>query len=137
MINFIKAPYIVHAEICFFMYTSYSNTNLVSCYTLRPSEIWLPSCHTQVKTGGKYKLFICMKFRVFWDVLPCYQFDVKLRTRQYTPEDSELHTGRHENLKTRIFICRILCNWLLVSCYIKAYPKVPGLTMTSSTPFCH
>jgi hypothetical protein len=27
--------------------------------------------------------------------------DIQLRTRQYIPEDSELHTRRRENLKTR------------------------------------
>jgi hypothetical protein len=26
--------------------------------------------------------------------------DIQLRTRQYTPEDSELHTSRSENLKS-------------------------------------
>jgi hypothetical protein len=26
--------------------------------------------------------------------------DIQLRTRQYIPEDSELHTRRHENLKS-------------------------------------
>jgi hypothetical protein len=26
--------------------------------------------------------------------------DIQLRTRQYNPEDSELHTGRSENLKS-------------------------------------
>jgi hypothetical protein len=28
--------------------------------------------------------------------------DIKLRTRQYIPEDSELHTRRRENLKSHI-----------------------------------
>jgi hypothetical protein len=28
--------------------------------------------------------------------------DIQLRTRQYTPEDSELHTRRRENLKSHI-----------------------------------
>jgi hypothetical protein len=34
-----------------------------------------------------------MKFRVFWDILPCSQIDddLNLTTRQYIPEDSELH----------------------------------------------
>jgi hypothetical protein len=26
--------------------------------------------------------------------------DIRLKTRQYIPEDSELHTRRHENLKS-------------------------------------
>jgi hypothetical protein len=31
---------------------------------------------------------------------------IDLTTRQYTPEDSELHTSRRENLKTRnVYIC--------------------------------
>jgi hypothetical protein len=36
-----------------------------------------------------------MKFRVFWNVLPRSQIDVDidLRTRQYIPEDSELHNS--------------------------------------------
>jgi hypothetical protein len=45
-----------------------------------------------------------MKFRVFGGVLPGSQVDVEVdidfRTRQYTPEDSELHTRRRENLKS-------------------------------------
>jgi hypothetical protein len=28
--------------------------------------------------------------------------DIQLRTRQYIPDDSELHTCRHENLKSHI-----------------------------------
>jgi hypothetical protein len=28
--------------------------------------------------------------------------DIQLRTQQYIPEDSELHTCRHENLKSHI-----------------------------------
>jgi hypothetical protein len=72
-----------------------------------------------------------MKFRVFWDVLPCSQIDVDRRfrgafpshlialmmeaastsqttvdidltTRQNIPEDSELHISRRENLKSHI-----------------------------------
>jgi hypothetical protein len=32
--------------------------------------------------------------------------DIQLRTRQYNPEDSELHTRRRENLKSHIdFYC--------------------------------
>jgi hypothetical protein len=36
--------------------------------------------------------------------MPCSQIDVDidLTTRQYIPEDSELHTRRHENLKSHI-----------------------------------
>jgi hypothetical protein len=29
--------------------------------------------------------------------------DIQLRTRQYIPEDSELHTRRRENLKSHIY----------------------------------
>jgi hypothetical protein len=29
--------------------------------------------------------------------------DIQLRTRQYIPEDSELHTRRRENLKSHTF----------------------------------
>jgi hypothetical protein len=67
-----------------------------------------------------------LKFRVFWDIMPCSQIDVDRRLRcacclhhqgdteaartsetsvdidlttwQYIPEDSELHTRRRENL---------------------------------------
>jgi hypothetical protein len=28
--------------------------------------------------------------------------DIQLRTRQYIPEDSELHTRHHENLKSQV-----------------------------------
>jgi hypothetical protein len=28
--------------------------------------------------------------------------DIQIRTRQYIPEDSELHTRRHENLKSHM-----------------------------------
>jgi hypothetical protein len=38
-----------------------------------------------------------LKFRVFWDVLPCSQIDIS--------EDSELHTHRHENLKSHTPKC--------------------------------
>jgi hypothetical protein len=46
--------------------------------------------------------FVFMKLRIFWDVLPCslLNVDIQLRTRQYIPEDSELHTRRRENLKS-------------------------------------
>jgi hypothetical protein len=30
--------------------------------------------------------------------------DVQLRTRQYIPEDSELHTRRRENLKSHLYL---------------------------------
>jgi hypothetical protein len=30
--------------------------------------------------------------------------DIQLRTRQYIPEDSELHTRRRENLKSHVII---------------------------------
>jgi hypothetical protein len=44
------------------------------------------------------------KFRISWDVLPCSQInvDIVFRTRQYIPEDSELHNRRRENLKSQI-----------------------------------
>jgi hypothetical protein len=52
-----------------------------------------------------------MKFRVFWDILPCSQIDVDidLTTRQYIPEDSEFHTSRCENLKSHIY--PVCCMW--------------------------
>jgi hypothetical protein len=33
-------------------------------------------------------------------------FDIQLRTLQYMPEDSELHTRRRENLKSHIIFAR-------------------------------
>jgi hypothetical protein len=33
-------------------------------------------------------------------MLPQHQGDIQLRTRQYFPEDSELHTRRRENFKS-------------------------------------
>jgi hypothetical protein len=36
----------------------------------------------------------------------------KLRTRKYVPEDSELHTRRHENFKCAVFIYILLSNIL-------------------------
>jgi hypothetical protein len=30
---------------------------------------------------------------------------IQLRTRQYIPEDSELHTRRHENFKSHRMLC--------------------------------
>jgi Arc/MetJ family transcription regulator len=71
-----------------------------------------------------------MKFRVFWDTMPCSQIQVAsliraqimdaastsetsvnidLTTRRYIPEDSELHTRRHENLKSHIGIQMFQC----------------------------
>jgi hypothetical protein len=46
-----------------------------------------------------------LKFRVLWDTLQYSQIDVviDLTTWQYTPEDSELHTRRRENLKSHCF----------------------------------
>jgi hypothetical protein len=45
-----------------------------------------------------YVLEYLLKFRVFWDTLKYSKID--LTTRQYIPEDSELHTRRRENLKS-------------------------------------
>jgi hypothetical protein len=47
-----------------------------------------------------------MKLRIFWDVLPCswLNVDIQLSTRQYIPEDSELHTRRREELKSHKFV---------------------------------
>jgi hypothetical protein len=76
-----------------------------------------------------------VEFRVFWDILPCSQMstdvsevraasiialmmeaartsetsvNIYLTTRQYIPEDSELHTRRRENLKShkKKCVCR-------------------------------
>jgi hypothetical protein len=38
--------------------------------------------------------------------------DIQL-TRQYIPEDSELHTRRRENLKSHVFVCKLV-SWLTV-----------------------
>jgi hypothetical protein len=35
--------------------------------------------------------------------------DIQLRTQQYIPEDSELHTRRRENFKSHTSYC--LCRW--------------------------
>jgi hypothetical protein len=61
-----------------------------------------------------------MKFKVFWDVLPCskYEVDIEFRTRQYISEDSELHTRRRENLKSHnpdIFTAMTILNLSLHS----------------------
>jgi hypothetical protein len=37
---------------------------------------------------------------VFWDVLPCKMIVDNYFTRQYIPENSELHTRRRENFKS-------------------------------------
>jgi hypothetical protein len=34
--------------------------------------------------------------------------DIQLRTRQFIPEDSELHTRRRENLKSHINKCDLI-----------------------------
>jgi hypothetical protein len=39
--------------------------------------------------------------------------DIQLRTRQYVPEDSELHTRRRENLKSHMFC---VCFVFILSC---------------------
>jgi hypothetical protein len=36
--------------------------------------------------------------------------DIQLSTRQYIPEDSELHTRRRENLKSHTVIISLTCN---------------------------
>jgi hypothetical protein len=41
-----------------------------------------------------------MKFRIFWDILPCSQID--LTTQQYIPEDSELCTKLHMPVSTTV-----------------------------------
>jgi hypothetical protein len=40
--------------------------------------------------------------------------DIKLRTRQYIPEDSELHTYRRENLKPHIVFTSLTELWIRV-----------------------
>jgi succinate dehydrogenase/fumarate reductase-like Fe-S protein len=44
---------------------------------------------------------------------------IQLRTRQYIPEESELHTGRRENLKFHIKEC-IWCACCYSCCHGKA-----------------
>jgi hypothetical protein len=43
--------------------------------------------------------------------------DIKLRTRQYIPEDSELHTRRRENFKSHK-VNRVQFNWMSMSLQI-------------------
>jgi hypothetical protein len=55
-----------------------------------------------------YKNIIFMKLRIFWVIALMMEaartsetsVDIQLRTRQYIPEDSELHNRRRENLKS-------------------------------------
>jgi hypothetical protein len=79
-------------------------------------------------------LISLMKFRVFWDVLPCSQrdslitlmmeavrtsetsVDIYLTTRQYIPEDSELHTCCCENLKSHISLLFTCVGLSLMPC---------------------
>jgi hypothetical protein len=53
-----------------------------------------------------------VKLRIIWDVL---DVDIQLRTRQYIPEVSELHTPRRENLKSHEG--QVTC-WLLKHLYV-------------------
>jgi hypothetical protein len=39
--------------------------------------------------------------------------DIQLRTRQYIPEDYELHTRRRENLESHIIIWCLPCQFLM------------------------
>jgi hypothetical protein len=67
-----------------------------------PADILITmALHAHVSPGGwtiatlRFQVLTAasMKFKDFWDVLPCSQIDVDidLTTRQYIPEDSELH----------------------------------------------
>jgi hypothetical protein len=49
----------------------------------------LPCSQIDVDLRFQVLTVVSMKFRVFWDVLPCSQIDVDLdlRTQQYIPED--------------------------------------------------
>jgi hypothetical protein len=48
--------------------------------------------------------------------------DIQLRTRQYIPEDSELHTRRRENLKThRTGFILLECIFRIDNCDVLAY----------------
>jgi hypothetical protein len=47
--------------------------------------------------------------------------DIGLRTRQYIPEDSELHTRRRENLKSRIVIVLLSKSVLEMEIYMCRY----------------
>jgi hypothetical protein len=55
--------------------------------------------------------------------------DIQLRTRQYIPEDSELHTRRRENLKSHITYSR--CQNTTPTCnifYCLLFVRLPKVT---------
>jgi hypothetical protein len=101
-----------------------------------------------------------MKFRVFWDVLPCSQVDVDgrfrgayclhhqgsetsdniyLTTRKYISEDSKLHTRRRENLKSHIgggvaqSVECVTKDWATVARSLKSKGFFSGLCVQTSS----
>jgi hypothetical protein len=77
-----------------------------------------------------------MKLRIFWNLqglmmeAACTSetsVDIQLRTRQYIPEDSELHTRRRENLKSQT---------PTVDAIISAKVNVGGAMWKSIRPRC-
>jgi hypothetical protein len=67
--------------------------------------------------------------------------DIQLRTRQYIPEDSELHTRRRENLKSHLIFTSICVSYQLPSPYSREVPwscLLPGapLSVTSTHAVC-
>jgi hypothetical protein len=98
-----------------------------------------------------------MKFRVFWDVLPCSQVDadgtlmmeavrtsetsvnIYLTTRQYISEDSKLLTRRRENLKSHIgsgvaqSVECITEDWAIVARSLKSKGFFSGLCVQTSS----
>jgi hypothetical protein len=83
-------------------FTKYAVINNVKSFIWRALQIRLQtfvSLYNSIQMLREICMF--MKFRDFWDILPCSQItvDIDLTTRQYIPENSELRTRRHENLK--------------------------------------
>jgi hypothetical protein len=77
---------------------------------------------------------VYLKFRNFWDILRAAPIirammeaartsetsvDISLTTRQYIPEDSELHTRRRENLKSHKAVYLPVKNTASISCKIR------------------
>jgi hypothetical protein len=57
--------------------------------------------------------------------------DIELRTWQYIPEDSELHTRRRENLKSHI--CIALFNYSKVRTLVSMFPSHTMVTVVKKT----
>jgi hypothetical protein len=57
--------------------------------------------------------------------------DIQLRTRQYIPEDSELHTRRREDLKSHI--CIALFNYSKVCTLVSMFTSHTMVTVVTKT----